>query len=170
MCSSFCPCVSSCSLSRGCVSFAGPIMALPSWQQPGAPRSTVSGTAALPTRLPRLSPLLHPLVGCGACASPCAPLARGEKPAGSPEAGKYRGLRLPQSPVPVLRDHRCSHSRSGWGWHAWPGFAHSDLSRPCLPHHLHCSARHPLVPSENALSPDRSGAGFASLWVGPFCR
>ena len=34
--------------------------------------------ATLPTRLPRLSPLLHPLFGCGAGASTCAPLARGQ--------------------------------------------------------------------------------------------
>jgi len=32
----------------------------------------------------------------------------------------------------------------GRGWQAWPGRADSDLSRPCLPHHLHCPAQHPL--------------------------
>jgi hypothetical protein len=43
-CSFFCSCVPSCSLSRGCVSFASPIIALPSWQQPSAARSTVSSS------------------------------------------------------------------------------------------------------------------------------
>jgi hypothetical protein len=55
-----------------------------------------------------------------------------------------------------------------WGWHAWPGFAHPDVSRPCLPYHVSCSARHLLVPFETSLSPDCSGVGCASLWAGPF--
>jgi hypothetical protein len=44
MCSCSCSCWSSCSLWRGCVPFAGPIMVRPRrQQQPGVPRSTVSG-------------------------------------------------------------------------------------------------------------------------------
>src|SRR5258708_656776 len=61
--------------------------------------------AALPTRLPGLSPRLHSLANCGASASACAPLARGQKPPGSPEAGEHRGLRLSEPQVPLLRHH-----------------------------------------------------------------
>ena len=61
-----------------------------------------------PTRLSGLSPFLHLLSGCGAIASARAALARGEKPAGSPETQRHPRLRLPQPAVPVLRDHRRS--------------------------------------------------------------
>jgi hypothetical protein len=52
---------------------------------------------------------------------------------------------------------------ASWGWHAWPCRAHPDLSLSGLPHDVHCSARHPLVPSENSFSPDRCGVGCARL-------
>src|SRR6266700_7164880 len=60
-----------------CVSLA-PVLA-PSLTSPLKSRNyphqnPTSPQATLPTRLPRLSPLLHPLVGCGACASGCTPL------------------------------------------------------------------------------------------------
>ena len=61
--------------------------------------------APMPRRLPSLSTRLLSLVGWGARTCACAPLARGEKPAGSPEADQHRGLRLPQPPRSVLRDH-----------------------------------------------------------------
>src|SRR5512135_39323 len=137
-------------------------MVLPGRQlRPDKPRSNVSGTATLSTRLPRLSPRLHFLVGCGACASTCAPLARGQKPAGSTQAGEHRRLRLPQPPVLLLWDHRRSHPCLGWGWHAWPCRAHPDLPLSGLPHHVQCSTLHALVPFENPFSPGRHGADHA---------
>jgi len=52
----------------------------------------------LKPRTPRafsgLSPFLPLLSGCGAIASACAPLARGEKPAGGSETHRHSGLRL----------------------------------------------------------------------------
>ena len=45
-----------------------------------------------------------------------------------------------------------------WGWQAWPGRAHPDVSRPCLPYHVHFQAPHCVVLFENPFSPDRSGA------------
>src|SRR5258708_18205115 len=51
--------------------------------------SPPTSQATLPTRLPCLPPLLHPLVGCGAGASTYPPLARGQKPPGS--CGGYMG-------------------------------------------------------------------------------
>ena len=48
-----------------------------------------SPEAPLPRRLPRLLSRLHCLVGWRASASSCATLARGEKPAGSTQAGEY---------------------------------------------------------------------------------
>ena len=43
-----------------------------------------SPEAPMPRRLPRLSTRLHGLVGWRASTCTCAPLARGQKPAGSP--------------------------------------------------------------------------------------
>jgi hypothetical protein len=39
-----------------------------------------------------------------------ASLAPGQKPAGSPQAREYGGLRLSQPAVSILRDQRCSHA------------------------------------------------------------
>jgi hypothetical protein len=97
-----------------------------SWPSPLASGSEdvhhgpTSSQAALPPRLSNLSPRLHPLFGCEASAFPCPTLARGQKPPGSPEAGEYRGLRLSEPQVSLLRDHRRSRSCLGWRWHAWP--------------------------------------------------
>jgi hypothetical protein len=139
--------------------FPGSIFGLaPHEEGPSAASSTVCGTAPLPRRLSRLSSRLHSLVGWRASACSCATLARGEKPAGSPQASEHRGFCLSQSAVRVLRDHRCAHPCAGRGWQAWPGRAHPDLSRPCLPHYLQRAAPYPLVSSENSLSPDWNGA------------
>jgi hypothetical protein len=102
--------------------------------------------------LPRLSSRLHSRVGWRASVYSCAPLARGQKPAGSPQAGEYRGLRLSQPAMPVLQHHRCFHPRSGRRWQIWPRRADPDLSLSSLPHHLHFQAQHALLSSENPLS------------------
>src|SRR5260370_26555842 len=73
-------------------------------------RSPPTSQATLPTRLPRLSPLLYPPDGCGAGASTRPPLARGQKPPRSTQAGKHSWLRLSEPPRPGLRHHRRSHS------------------------------------------------------------
>jgi hypothetical protein len=105
--------------------FPGSIFGLaPHEEGPSAASSTVCGTAPLPRRLSRLSSRLHSLVGWRASACSCATLARGEKPAGSPQASEHRGFCLSQSAVRVLRDHRCAHPCAGRGWQAWPGRAH----------------------------------------------
>src|SRR6266567_8120767 len=65
----------------------------------GAQQAPPSAEAALPRRLPRLSSCLRSLVGCRASACSCTPLARGQKPAGSPQASGHRGFCLSQSAV-----------------------------------------------------------------------
>jgi hypothetical protein len=50
-----------------------------------------------------------------------------------------------------------------WLWQAWPGRGHPEVSRSCLPCHVHLQAQHSLVPSENPLTPDRHGALCARL-------
>jgi hypothetical protein len=45
-----------------------------------------------------------------------------------------------------------------WRWQARPGRAHPDVSRSCLPLHVHFQAEHALVSSENPLAADRHGA------------
>ncbi len=110
----------------------------------------------------RLHRLLKPRTphDCPACrlASPpslgggpadVASLVRGEKPAGSTQASDHRGLRLSQPKVPVFRHHRCSYPRARRGWQAWPCRADPDLSLSGVSHHLHSSAQHSLVSSEN---------------------
>jgi hypothetical protein len=84
-----------------------------------------------------------------------ASLARGEKPAGSTQASQNCRLRLSQSAMPLLWDHRCPHPRAGGRWQAWSCRADSDLSRSCLPHHVHFQAQYCAVPSENPLAADR---------------
>src|SRR5258708_16115668 len=123
-----------------------------------AHRGPTSPQATLPARLSSLLPRLHSLVKCGATASACAPLARGQKPPRRTEAGEPTSLRLSDPPVPVLRHHRRSHPCSRWRWQAWQCRPHPDIARPCLPYHVHCPAPYPFVPLENSLSAGRCGA------------
>jgi hypothetical protein len=134
----------------------------PSWPSPlksgalhGPPSPAPPRT---PTRLSSLSPFLHLLSTGGAITSPCAPLARGEKPARSPETQRHSGLHLSQPPVPVLRDHRRSRSCASLGM---APMVTLNTSRPfeALP----AAPRSvlgaiPLVSSENPFPPDRRGA------------
>ena len=113
-------------------------------------------------------PRLHCPVGWRASAYPCARLSRGQKPPGSTQAREHRGLRLSQSAVRVLRDHRCPRSRPGWRWQARPGRAHPDLSLPGLSHHLQCSTRHAVVSLENPFLLRRHGALSTGRRAGPF--
>jgi hypothetical protein len=75
-----------------------------------------SPEATNPRRLLRLSSRPHSRVGCRASAS--TPLARGQKPPGSTQAGQHRGLRLSQPKVSILRHYRCSDPCSRRGWQA----------------------------------------------------
>ena len=186
MCSCFCP--SSRSPWRSFVICTGSVIGFLTRRQWRCTPQSTDFSSHAPHTIPRLSPLLSPLDGCGAAGSTCAPLARGEKPPGSTQAGKHKGLRLSSSPVPVLRHHRRSHSCARWGWQAWPCRAHPTSARPCLPSHVHCPASYPFVPLENTLScrvavvltalaswagSFQSSAGLrlpASHYHEPFCR
>jgi hypothetical protein len=87
----------------------------------------------------------------------------------STQAHIHRGLCLSQPAVPVRRDHRCTHPRSGGRWQAWPGRADPGLSMPGLSHDFHCPAPHSLVPFENAFSSSCNGAVCTRLvdWMLP---
>jgi hypothetical protein len=115
----------------------------PSSSRGGAKRSTLH--RLLKPRSPD-DCRLHSLVWRRASACSCAPLARGEKSAGRTQAGEYRGLRLSQPAMPVLRHHRCSDPHPRRRWQARPGRTDPNLSRPCLPHHLQRATSHALVP------------------------
>ena len=161
MCSCFCP--SSRSPWRSFVICTGSVIGFLTRKQWRCTPQSTDFSSHAPHTIPRLSPLLSPLDGCGAGGSTCAPLARGEKPPGSTQAGKHKGLRLSSSPVPVLRHHRRSHSCARW-------------------------ASYPFVPLENSLScrvavvltalaswagSFQSSAGLrlpASHYHEPFCR
>ena len=57
------------------------------------------------------------------------------------------------------------------GWQAWSCRAHPDLSRSCLPHHLQCATRHPVVSSKDPHAPDRRSSVCAGRKAGPIsCR
>jgi hypothetical protein len=59
---------------------------------------------------------------------PCAPLARGQKPAGRPKTHEHPGLRLSPPSVSVFRDHRCSRS---CGFLGMVSMVMLSASRPC---------------------------------------
>lgn len=117
--------------------------------------------APLPRRLSRLSTRLSCLIGCRASACSCASLARGEKPPGSPQTHRHRGVRLSQPSVRVLRQYRrflpCPRRR----WQTWACRADPNVSLPGLPHHVQCSTPHLVVPAENPVSPGRHSARCA---------
>jgi hypothetical protein len=71
---------------------------------------------------------------------------------GARHPGKYRGICLSQPAVPLLRHHRCSDPRSRRRWQTWPSRADPNVSRSCLPYHVHCQAQHSPVQVENPLS------------------
>jgi hypothetical protein len=96
-----------------------------------------------------------------------APLVGGEKPSGSPQTHRHRGLRLSKPAVPVLRDHRCTHSCARRRWQAWACREHPNVSLPGLPYHVHFQAQHAPLPAENALSASRHGALYAGRRTGP---
>jgi hypothetical protein len=153
-----------------------PVLA-PSWSGPVESRcqdtheAPPSAQTPLSTRLPCLSSRLHCFIGWRASATACASLARGQKPARSTQADRHRRLRLSQSAVRLLRDHRCAHPCPRRGWQAWPCRADPDLSRSCLPQHVHCPAPHSLLPSENPLASDHRRALCAGRRAGSFgCR
>jgi hypothetical protein len=131
-------------------------------------KSPTSAQAALSRRLPHMSSRLHSLSGCRAGAFACASLARGEKPAGSTQAGEHRGVRLSQSAMLILRHQRCSDPRPRRRWQAWSCRADPDLSLSGLPHHVQCSAPYPALPFENPFTPDRSRADSAGRRTRPF--
>ncbi len=113
-----CSCLYSSSFSPWCgfVTSLCPSMALPTQEErPCTPQSSASSNHAPHLIVqPAASPL--PSHRLWHRTTSCAPLARGQKSAGSTQAGKHRGLRLFQPPVPVLRDHRRSHSCPGGRW------------------------------------------------------
>src|SRR6266567_677253 len=87
-------------------SWLAPSSAFPLTRRDHPLQSPPSPQAANPSGLPSLSSRLHFLVGSRADACICAPLARGQKPTGSTQAGQHRRLRLSQPAVPLLRDYR----------------------------------------------------------------
>ena len=110
----------------------------------GAHKAPSPAQASHPRGLPCLSTRLSCLVSWKASACCCESLVRGEKPTRSSQASEHGRLRLSQSAVRVLRQHRGAHPRAGWRWQAWPGRADPDLPLSVLPHHLHFQAQYPL--------------------------
>jgi hypothetical protein len=86
---------------------------------------------------------------------------------GAPQRMNTQGFACPNHKCPYFGITDAHVHAPLWRWHSWPGFAHPDLSRPCLSHDVHCSARHPLVPSENSLPSGRNSADCARLvgWI-----
>jgi hypothetical protein len=153
--------------------FPGSLFGLPPQKAgPSAARSTVCGTASLPRRWPRLSSRLHGLVGCGASTCGCrAPGAR------SQAGGEHRSEDTPRASLVPTSSARPSGSPMPTFMRFFGDGKHGraermgDLSRPCVPYHVHGPAQHCPVPFENPFEPDRHGADGAGRRAGPFgCR
>ena len=71
---------------------------------------------------------------------------------GAPKRVNTEGLACPNPNCPDFGISDDQIHAAFWGWQAWPGRAHPDLSRSCLPHHLHGPAPSPSLPFENPLS------------------
>jgi len=87
---------------------------------------------------------------------------------GAPKRVNTEGFACPNQQCPYSGITDASIHTSCWRWQGWPCRADPDDSRPYLSHDFHCPAPHPLVPSENPLSPDRNGPVCVSLWAGCF--
>jgi hypothetical protein len=145
----------------------------PSWPCPvGSSQAHPAPPPPAPPRSPhdcpacRLSSSLKLVVG--PAPSPVRPWHEVKSRRGAPKRLDTEGFACPNRTCPssgITDAHMHAPSRR---WHAWPGFAHPDLSRPCLPHDVHCTSPHPFVPFENPLPSGRRGADGASLWAGPF--
>jgi hypothetical protein len=119
------------------------------------------------------TPLDCPL--CRLCSSDVRPASGRVRPwcevksrRGARHPREHRRLRLRQSAVRVLRDHRCFHPRTGRRWQAGPWRAQPDVSRSYLPLDVHFQAHHAPVSFENLISPDRTGALGAGRRAGCF--
>ena len=77
---------------------------------------------------------------------------------GAPKRVNTEGLACPNPNCPDFGISDDQIHAAFWGWQAWPGRAHPDLSRSCLPHHLHGPAPYPSLPFENPLPAGRRGA------------
>jgi hypothetical protein len=132
-----------------------------------------SKAEAMRTTVQRLLKPRTPL-DCPACRLSCTPsLAVRPTPTpvrpwrevksrrGAPKRVNTEGFACPNQQCPSFGITDASIHASFWGWQAWPGLADPDVSRSCLPHHVHCPTPHPLVSSENPLSTNRDGADLA---------
>jgi hypothetical protein len=121
-----------------------------------------------PTRLSGLSLSSTFSAVIGPSPLPVRPWREVKSRRGAPKRGNTESFDCPNHQCPYfgITDARV-HAPLG-GWHPWPGFADPNVSMPGLPHHVQCSASHPLVPSENPLSAGCHGADGSSLSAGPF--
>ena len=93
--------------------------------------------------------------GVGPAPPPVRPWHEVKSRRGAPKRVNTEGFACPNSKClsSGITDAHI-HALVGDGMHGRRR-AHPDLSLPGLPHHVHCSARHPLVPFENPLSAGR---------------
>jgi len=109
--------------------------------------------------------------GMGPAPAPVRPWREVKSRRGAPKRVNTEGFACPNQQCPYFGITDAHIHASFWGWQAWPGRTDPDLSLSVLPHHVHCSAPHSPIPSENPLAPDRSGAFCARRRAGSFgCR
>ena len=123
------------------------------------PRSPLDSPACCHASTP--SPVVRP------APAPVRPWHEVKRRRGVRHPHRHARLRLSQPTMPIPWGHRCSHPCSRRGWQTWAGRAHPDLSLSGLPHHVHCPTPHPVVSSENALSPHRHGLVRTGRRAGP---
>jgi hypothetical protein len=87
----------------------------------------------------------------GAGPAPVRPWREVKSRRGAPKRVNTEGFACPNPKCPSFGISDDQIHAAFWGWQAWPGRAHPDLSRSCLPHHLHGPAPYPSLPFENPL-------------------
>ena len=145
----------------------------PSHSRGGAIHSTVQ--RLLKPRTPRDCPACR--LSCahssvvGLAPAPVRPWREVKSRRGAPKRIHTAGFACPNQQCPYFGITDASIHASLGRWQAWSCRAHPDVSRSCLPHHVHCPTPHPFVSSENPFPAGRSRVDCPCRRAGPIrCR
>jgi hypothetical protein len=83
--------------------------------------------------------------GVEPASAPVRPWRKVKSRRGAPKRVNTAGFACPNRTCPYSGITDADIHASFWGWQAWPGRAHPNVSRPCLPRHVQCPAQHALV-------------------------
>jgi hypothetical protein len=104
--------------------------------------------------------------GVEPASAPVRPWREVKSRRGAPKRVNSEGFACPNRTCPYSGITDADIHASFWGWQAWLGRAHPNVSRSCLPHHVQCPAPHAIVSFENPFPLRRHGAVSAGRRVG----